>query len=372
MAEYAPISYDVSVYKQETASWNQDPSAYLSRYYKKHFVIPHEKYRFTDQPVAAEQHPSPLDPQSETATNDEATSKVDHPGEKFYQGDQYVYQSPNKLCVVGLAPSHPLIAQRDRFLPISIQFDSRAVSQLPQPTDKPANTQKTPPPRCFASMILCKIVARDTKAAKPSSMTTTTTTTTTTITTTAETTETPVITTSTPSTILASSTGAEEAETSERAVAVDDGPPSGSSVPDAEEMDIDTAPTSSSLPSLSDETNTAATATATNTTNTEARSPDVVVFAFRAMLNGNVLEFNERLVRRGIEVIEDPQVLGTLIDKAATHGYIAVIRLKNENLESKNFLSLEEYKAQIDPAIAATLASLPSSSKLASVADADD
>ncbi|KAG0237645.1 hypothetical protein BGW42_000473 [Actinomortierella wolfii] len=297
MDEHASITYDVSMYKHETVSWNHDPSAYLLRYYKKHFVQPLEKYRFKDQTTEQPQQPQQeVKQENETSPEDTNTTKDEALGTKYYQGDQYVYQSPNKLCVIGLAPSHPLLAQRDRFLPISIQFDARAVSQLPQPSDKPSVTKKLDPPRCSPGMLLCKIVARDTLATKNQISTSATTT----------------------------------DATSETAGPVE----------------------------------------STSNTPNEENKPDLVTFAVRAAMAGQVLEFNERLIRRGIEVIEDPQVLGTLIDKAATHGYIAVIRPKNENLDPNVFISLEEYRTRIDPTIAASIATLPSSSKL--VASADD
>lgn len=39
MDEHAPIVYDLTEYKEITRDWNDDPSAYLTRYYTKQYFL---------------------------------------------------------------------------------------------------------------------------------------------------------------------------------------------------------------------------------------------------------------------------------------------------------------------------------------------
>lgn len=74
--------------------------------------------------------------------------------------------------------------------------------------------------------------------------------------------------------------------------------------------------------------------------------PSRVLFVVRAAIQGHVIELNERLVRRGTAEITDPVVIQTLLDKASTHGFVAVIRPKIEKSEIalKDLLTLEDYE----------------------------
>lgn len=43
--------------------------------------------------------------------------------------------------------------------------------------------------------------------------------------------------------------------------------------------------------------------------------PTRVVFVVRGSLSGHVMELNERLIRRGVDVVTDPEVIETMLDK---------------------------------------------------------
>ncbi|CAB4420799.1 unnamed protein product [Rhizophagus irregularis] len=79
--------YDLSLYKKISEKYEKNSLAYLEQYYTKNFLID----------------------SSENTTE-----------------DFYIYQAPNKLCVIGLAPTHPLLLQSQKVK--SIKFDEK-VSQ---------------------------------------------------------------------------------------------------------------------------------------------------------------------------------------------------------------------------------------------------
>ncbi|KAI8374584.1 uncharacterized protein BYT42DRAFT_499188 [Radiomyces spectabilis] len=66
--------YDVTQYRDSVRGWNEDPKKYLNRYYTIHYYV-------------------------ETKQTQENKPKV---------GNIYVRQSPNKICVLGFAPDHPI------------------------------------------------------------------------------------------------------------------------------------------------------------------------------------------------------------------------------------------------------------------------
>jgi len=78
--------YDLILYKEISETYEKDSLAYLEQYYTKYFLID---------------------------SNENAAE------------DFYIYQAPNKLCVIGLAQTHPLLrSQKVK----SIKFDEK-VSQ---------------------------------------------------------------------------------------------------------------------------------------------------------------------------------------------------------------------------------------------------
>ncbi|GBB94457.1 hypothetical protein RclHR1_02360015 [Rhizophagus clarus] len=76
--------YDLSIYKNISEKYEKNSLAYLEQYYTKNFLID---------------------------SNENTT-------EEFY-----IYQAPNKLCVIGLAPTHPLLLQSQKVE--SIKFDEK-------------------------------------------------------------------------------------------------------------------------------------------------------------------------------------------------------------------------------------------------------
>ncbi|KAI9009965.1 hypothetical protein CLU79DRAFT_774139 [Phycomyces nitens] len=70
--------YDISKYTDRVASWTNNPNAHLSGYFTLYYNV-------------------------------ESKSTPTEPGTVL--GDIYVRQAPNKICVLGLAPSHPLFSQ---------------------------------------------------------------------------------------------------------------------------------------------------------------------------------------------------------------------------------------------------------------------
>ncbi|KAG0205325.1 hypothetical protein BGX28_003033 [Mortierella sp. GBA30] len=260
MDEHAPIVYDVSQYKEETKSWDTDPSAYLLRYYTKYYFL-----------ASGGKRACLLGKKREKIIDHETRLEVIY-------GDQFVYQAPNKLCITGLAPTHPLIARPDRYKILNIRFDTKIQNALPQPTAIPANSKKQPPPSCHAETIICRIEALD----------------------------------------LEEQNRIELTKQKKEPNTYDEG----WSRPSEQASTVATVPD----PKVSiDSTR--------------------VLFVVRGAVNGHVMELNERLVRRGTDVITDPVVLQTLIEKASTHGFIAVIRPKVDKTEIalEDLYTMEEY-----------------------------
>ncbi|KAK9712279.1 hypothetical protein K7432_007236 [Basidiobolus ranarum] len=84
-------SYDIKEFQETTQVWNEDNDRYLEKYFTKHYFV------------------------NETTENE----------------DQYVMQAPNKLCIVGLALNHPLLASGAS--PIkSIDFSEAALNNKVQ------------------------------------------------------------------------------------------------------------------------------------------------------------------------------------------------------------------------------------------------
>ncbi|GJJ78073.1 hypothetical protein EMPS_10432 [Entomortierella parvispora] len=278
MDEHAPIVYDVTPYLEETKGWNSDPSAYLLRYYTKYYFL---------------------------ATDGKATTEkiIDQlTGLEVIRGDQYVYQSPNKLCITGLAPTHPLIAQKHRYKVLNVRFDSKIMAALPQPTAIPANSKKQPPPACHAETVICKIEAQDLEYVAPPSSEN------------ADMTDT------------ATTTSVEEA-TKEGAIPEE---------AVAEETTSESTPVLSSRAQQRDAAKVK-----------ESVDPSRVMFVIRGAIGGHVMELNERLLRRGTAVITDPTVINTIVDKASTHGFIAVLRPKIDNTEIalEHLCPMDRYEA---------------------------
>lgn len=49
--------------------------------------------------------------------------------------------------------------------------------------------------------------------------------------------------------------------------------------------------------------------------------PTRVIFVVRGSLGGHVMELNERLIRRGVDVVTDPEVIETMLDKVIGQGF---------------------------------------------------
>ncbi|KAF9117252.1 hypothetical protein BGX30_005656, partial [Mortierella sp. GBA39] len=150
MDEHASIVYDLTSYKEETMSWDDDPPP------KQYFLATSKRllFFFCTRPDSKDlkQNPTTQTPQK----------FIDlQTGLEVLRGDQYVYQSPNKLCIIGHAPTHPLLAQPDWYKVLNIRLDAKIAGALPQPTATPANSKKQPPPPCHAETVVCKIEARD-------------------------------------------------------------------------------------------------------------------------------------------------------------------------------------------------------------------
>ncbi|KAF9586666.1 hypothetical protein BGW38_010667 [Lunasporangiospora selenospora] len=276
--DHAPIVYDISSYKEETNHWGQDPSAYLLRYYTKYYFL--AKGAKGIDPTGAVD--SSKDHISEQTIIDQQT------GLEILRGDQFVYQSPNKLCITGLAPTHPLIAQRDRFEVLSLHFDPKIYSTLPQPTAIPANSKKQSPPSCHAETVILKIEARDRHWDKSSS---------------------------------------------DNIACL---PQVASELAESEQSQNTTHSTSKPAQKKSPRVSV---------------DPSRVIFVIRGALSGHVMELNERLLVRDpasntSPTITDRTIIDTMLDKALTHGFIAVIRPKIDKTEIalKDLYSLEEYE----------------------------
>ncbi|KAI9239174.1 MAG: hypothetical protein BYD32DRAFT_435140 [Podila humilis] len=285
MDEHAPIVYDLTEYKEITRDWNDDPSAYLTRYYTKHYFLS----------TAGKELKDPLGPIIDLQTSLEVK-----------RGDQYVYQSPNKLCIIGLAPTHPLLAQRERYQVLNLRFDDKIVNALPQPTHIPANEKKCPPPPCHHETVILKIEVKDLWAEKEKK---------------------------------------EKEDKSEQAAEDVDMPETQQTQQGGSEESGSETPAESVPSSMIAEQGSVASSSTTSIVSSVVSSPSVtqaqfkpkksidptrIVFVVRGSIAGHVMELNERLIRRGTDVVTDPEVIETMLDKASTHGYIAVIRPKTD------------------------------------------
>ncbi|KAG0288296.1 hypothetical protein BGZ97_006863 [Linnemannia gamsii] len=78
---------------------------------------------------------------------------------------------------------------------------------------------------------------------------------------------------------------------------------------------------------------------------TESVDPTRVMFVVRGSISGHVIELNERLLRRGTSEITDPDVIQTMLEKASTHGFIAVVRPKVDKTEIalKDLCTMDDY-----------------------------
>ncbi|KAG0291662.1 hypothetical protein BGZ96_004971 [Linnemannia gamsii] len=310
MDEHAPIVYDVTSYKEETKSWNEDPSAYLLRYYTKQYFLATNGKDLKQSPTT------------------HTTQKIIdlQTGIEVLRGDQYVYQSPNKLCLIGLAPTHPLLAQPDRYKVINIRFDNKISSALPQPTATPANSKKQAPPPCHAETVVCKIEARDLWATSAAV--------------TAE--------------GSAAITVKEDEEEEKNKEADQNIETKDQDINMTESSSIAVGAVSASpAPSSATTTTTNSAATSRSTTpapqqlekRTESVDPTRVMFVVRGSISGHVIELNERLLRRGTSEITDPNVIQTMLEKASTHGFIAVVRPKVDKTEIalKDLCTMDDY-----------------------------
>ncbi|KAG0205230.1 hypothetical protein BGX33_008029 [Mortierella sp. NVP41] len=300
MDEHAPIVYDLTSYKEETKAWNDDPSAYLLRYYTKQYFLSTGGKDLKQAPGQ-----KIIDLQT---------------GIEVLRGDQFVYQSPNKLCIVGLAPTHPLLAQPDRYQVLNLRFDPKISAALPQPTAIPANSKKQPPPPCHSETVICKIEARDLWA-------------------TAET------------KIDADQNTHNQDQEQEQ-----------DSKEEGRDQDINMTESASASPAPS---TTSATSTSTPSTPAAAQErrkesvdPTRVMFVVRGSISGHVIELNERLLRRETPEITDPVVIKTMLEKASTHGFIAVIRPKVDKTEIalKDLCTMQDYELLQQGKTAATSA----------------
>lgn len=213
-------------------------------------------------------------------------------GLEVLRGDQYVYQSPNKLCIIGLAPTHPLLAQPDRYKVLNLRFDTKIAGALPQPTATPANSKKQPPPPCHAETVVCKIEARDLWVpAKEGSV----------------------------------EADGEEVKGSELKVEAEQNTEVKEGEQEDKDREITMAGTTSAAASPAPSTATNSTATSRSTTpapqqekRTESVDPTRVMFVVRGSISGHVIELNERLLRRGTSEITDPFVIQTMLEKVTT------------------------------------------------------
>ncbi|KAF9350972.1 hypothetical protein BGX34_000887, partial [Mortierella sp. NVP85] len=307
MHEHPPIVYDLTSYKEETKDWDKDSSAYLLRYYTKHYFLATtgKNQKPTQQPTTT----------TATTTAAASGSEVTHgfsntidsaSGLQILRGDQFVYQSPNKLCVTGLAPTHPLLCQRDRYEVLNIQFEPKILSCLPQPTAIPANAKKQPPPFCHPDTVICKIEARDLSCNEKSDKE-----------------------------MQDGKDKSQERSTMEPIITGDlekDG--EGSRM----EQDIPLANVDSGSNIVSEATATLSSSSSSSSSSSPSstsppsiaasisgrafkqrlhvtKDPSRVLFVIRAAISGHVIELNERLVRRGSSEITDPGVIQTLLDK---------------------------------------------------------
>ncbi|KAF8939294.1 hypothetical protein EDD21DRAFT_372967 [Dissophora ornata] len=292
MDEHAPIVYDLTPYKEETKSWDEDPSAYLLRYYTKYYFLATGGKELKQCPTQ-----KIIDLQT---------------GLQVLRGDQFIYQSPNKLCITGLAPTHPLIALKDRYKVLNIRFDPKIMGALPQPTSIPANSKKQPPPPCHSETVICKIEARDLLWEEEKND--------------------GVIETVLAATATATGTVSVEPETN--------APKECSGSASSSISKSTPSPPSTSGPV------TDATQGQNKEKPKESVDPSRVIFVIRGAISGHVIELNERLLRRDTPEITDPVVIDTMLEKASTHGFIAVIRPKIDKTEValKDLYTMEDYE----------------------------
>ncbi|ORY08143.1 hypothetical protein K493DRAFT_332476 [Basidiobolus meristosporus CBS 931.73] len=92
MADFkCDTAYDIEEYQETIKGWDEKNSKYLERYFTKHYFV------------------------------NEATDKE----------DQYIMQAPNKLCIVGLAANHPLLASEASHIK-SIEFSEAVLNNKVQ------------------------------------------------------------------------------------------------------------------------------------------------------------------------------------------------------------------------------------------------
>ncbi|KAF9987541.1 hypothetical protein BGZ75_000433 [Mortierella antarctica] len=303
MDEHAPIVYDVTPYKEETSTWNADPSAYLLRYYTKYYFLETDGKSQKNVPA----------PSAETTTTPPSVPKIiDHEtGLEVLRGDQFVYQSPNKLCIIGLAPTHPLIAHPERYKVLSLRFDSKIQSALPQPTSIPANSKKQPPPPCQPETVICKIEALDLKEQERAKTTA----------------------------LEAKNDILGDAETT---------PTTSAEVSAlASSAEVSTSLSSSSPSTAADVPKATKPSRSKSAPAEHSVDPTRVIFVVRSAIGGHVIELNERLMKRTTPIITDADIIQTLLQKASTHGFVAVIRPKIDNTEIalKDLCTMDKYNA---------------------------
>ncbi|KAF9128964.1 hypothetical protein BGX30_014138 [Mortierella sp. GBA39] len=295
MDEHAPIVYDVTSYKEETKSWNDDPSAYLLRYYTKQYFL-----ATNGKDV------------KQNSTTQTLQKIIDlQTGLEILRGDQYVYQSPNKLCIIGLAPTHPLLAQPDRYKVLNICFDPKIAGALPQPTAIPANSKKQPPPPCHSETVVCKIEARDLWVAEGS----------------------------------VEPAMKEEAEQNIEVKSEEKNKDQDITMTESDSVAQSPAPSTTTTTTNSTATSRSTTPASQLEKRTESVDPTRVIFVVRGSISGHVIELNERLLRRGTSEITDPLVIQTMLTKASTHGFIAVVRPKVDKTEIalKDLCTMDDY-----------------------------
>ncbi|KAJ1926499.1 hypothetical protein IWQ60_003742 [Tieghemiomyces parasiticus] len=122
---------DLDKYRTQCAGWS-NPTAtanaekatlvaawapsFLDRYYKRHVYVPGAtawRKPPTGEPASALDTQAPLYT-SETSAAAEPEPAVSQPAPEFDRA-QLVWQAPNKLCLVGLAPEHKLVGQYEAF-----------------------------------------------------------------------------------------------------------------------------------------------------------------------------------------------------------------------------------------------------------------
>ncbi|KAF9279623.1 hypothetical protein BGZ68_007803 [Mortierella alpina] len=313
MDEHAPIVYDVTPYKEETSTWNADPSAYLLRYYTKYYFLETDGKSQKNVPAQS----------AGTAAPQPVPKIIDHEtGLEVLRGDQFVYQSPNKLCITGLAPTHPLIAQPDRYKVLNIRFDQKIQSALPQPTAIPANSKKQPPPPCQPETVICKIEALDLKEQERAK--------------------------TTQNTEKEISGDAKETTSSISALVSSASASASASVLSSEASSLSSSPAeATAAASTAEAPATGKTSRSKSAPAEHSVDPTRVIFVVRSAISGHVIELNERLMKRTTPIITDEGIIQTLLEKASTHGFVAVIRPKIDNTEIalKDLCTMDKYNA---------------------------